>query len=104
MCWIEGRNGIGKTLAIRLLELATGTQPYAALPLAWASLRSSLRTVRIDAIDSHGERNLTWTLEPQNWPETPEPVGEWLGSVLSNGHKTSIGDAASKVKVVRFSG
>src|SRR5690349_8432176 len=38
MCRIEGLNGIGKTLAIHLLEICSGSQPYATLPRAWRSL------------------------------------------------------------------
>jgi hypothetical protein len=29
LCRVEGLNGIGKTLAIHLLEICTGQQPYA---------------------------------------------------------------------------
>ena len=45
---LEGKNGIGKTLAARLLELVSGSQPYAALPRAWESLVDLLGTVRIE--------------------------------------------------------
>src|SRR6266702_1905516 len=38
LCRLEGRNGIGKTMAVRLLELVTGGQPYAGLDLTWQSL------------------------------------------------------------------
>lgn len=38
LCRIEGRNGIGKTLAVHLLELCTGQQPYAARSDAWRTL------------------------------------------------------------------
>lgn len=47
---IEGRNGIGKTLAARVLEFITGGQPFVALPMAWESFGRDLGklTVTID--------------------------------------------------------
>lgn len=47
---IEGRNGIGKTLAARILEFLTGSQPFTALPKAWDSFCEDLGrlTVIID--------------------------------------------------------
>jgi hypothetical protein len=38
LCRIEGLNGIGKTLAVHLLEICAGVQPYTTLPRAWRSL------------------------------------------------------------------
>jgi hypothetical protein len=38
LCRVEGVNGIGKTLALHLLEICAGGQPYATRPHAWASL------------------------------------------------------------------
>jgi hypothetical protein len=38
LCRVEGLNGIGKTLAIHLLEICTGQQPYATRPGAWRTL------------------------------------------------------------------
>src|ERR1700693_282621 len=47
---IEGRNGIGKTLAARILEFITDGQPFVALPMAWESFGVDLGklTVTID--------------------------------------------------------
>lgn len=52
LCRIEGRNGIGKTLAIHLLELCTGQQPYTSRLDAWRTLCAHLGpvTVTIDGL------------------------------------------------------
>ena len=41
-CWLEGRNGIGKTVAVRLLELVAGKQPFRSDGDAWAALKENL--------------------------------------------------------------
>jgi len=38
LCRVEGLNGVGKTLALHLLELCTGQQPYRTRPNAWRTL------------------------------------------------------------------
>jgi hypothetical protein len=38
LCRVEGLNGIGKTLAIHLLEICAGHQPYSTRPSAWRTL------------------------------------------------------------------
>jgi DNA repair exonuclease SbcCD ATPase subunit len=38
LCRVEGLNGVGKTLAIHLLEICTGQQPYATRSQAWRTL------------------------------------------------------------------
>lgn len=51
---IEGRNGIGKTLAARILEFITDGEPFVALPKAWESFGRDLGklTVTIDGFPS----------------------------------------------------
>src|SRR4051794_2180205 len=76
LCWIEGHNGVGKTLAVRLLELATGEQPYELNPAAWRSLRAHLGEAEIiitglrdgESLAAHRLRVL---LTPDDWPEEP---------------------------------
>lgn len=38
LCRVEGVNGVGKTLALHLLEICSGRQPYATRSHAWKSL------------------------------------------------------------------
>lgn len=104
ICWLEGRNAIGKSLAIRLLELATGTQPYDSLPMAWASLRQSLGRVSIRAVDEARQRTIAWELDPARWPSSPEPVGDWLGSITIDSSPASLSDVIGLLRAVRFGG
>src|SRR5205823_3811378 len=79
LCYLEGQNGIGKTLALHLLEIATGQQPYAAMPAAWKSLKESIGPVQIEISGMTGADSLTVSLTPESWPEKPEPVDARFG-------------------------
>jgi RNase adaptor protein for sRNA GlmZ degradation len=60
---IEGYNGIGKSSALRLLELCTGSQPYHGQDNLWASFREQLvhATVRVTGLQG-GAGEITWDL------------------------------------------
>jgi hypothetical protein len=78
---IEGRNGAGKSMAIRLLQLCTGEQPYGEGDgRAWRDLRDRLGDVTIRASELRGAGELSWRVDPQRWPEDVDPnptiVGE----------------------------
>lgn len=64
---IEGRNGIGKTLAARILEFVSGEQPFTALPKAWESFCNDLGllTVTIDGLP--GGEIVRCELDSSNW-------------------------------------
>ncbi len=101
---LEGRNGIGKSLAVRLLQLATGEQPYELLPRAWSSLRSELdwATIRVDHLDGAG--HIEWTFTPEAWPERAESIGPWLGAIRIDGREASLDDIRRLIKVSRVAG
>src|SRR5947209_7615642 len=102
MCYIEGQNGIGKSLAIHLLELTTGHQPYGSMPAAWASLRRSLGpvTIRVDGLEGG---SATIRLEPTTWPETADAPGEWLGTIETSDGPIMFSDFWQRLRVVRVS-
>jgi DNA repair exonuclease SbcCD ATPase subunit len=54
---VEGLNGIGKTLALHLLELCTGQQPYRTRPDAWRTLCQYLGPTQVIVEGLRGERN-----------------------------------------------
>jgi hypothetical protein len=56
LCRVEGLNGIGKTLALHLLELCTGQQPYRVRPDAWRTLCQYLGPAEIVIEGLRGER------------------------------------------------
>lgn len=104
MCLIEGRNGAGKSLAIRLLQLATGEQPYASTPAAWKSLREGLGEVRITASGMIGATSIEWMLRPSEWPPDPAPVGMWLGEFRVDGERTDLARVSQLLRVHRIAG
>lgn len=103
ICHLEGRNGVGKSLALRLLELISGDQPYRATPGAWSSLRETLgdTTVTIEGLE---DQTLRVELRPKGWRPTPEPVGEWLGDAFLNGSQIAISSISSILRVIRIAG
>lgn len=68
---LEGRNGIGKSLAARLLELVAGEPPYVGLPLAWSSLVEQLGQVEID-IDDVAGHTIQVRLDSSRWSMTDQ--------------------------------
>jgi predicted nucleic acid-binding Zn-ribbon protein len=78
---LEGRNGIGKTMAVRLLQLCTGDQPYrAAEPAVWRELRKALGTVSIRCSELVGANNVEWEIDASLWPAEPEGSFDLIGS------------------------
>jgi hypothetical protein len=103
-CLIEGRNGAGKSLAVRLLQLATGEQPYASTPAAWRSLREGLGEVQIVASGMIGATSIEWTLRPSGWPDAPAPVGTWLGDFQVDGQPADLVRVRDLLRVHRVGG
>ncbi len=68
---VEGKNGIGKTLAARLLELVSGGRPFAALPRAWESLVEFLGVVKI-TIEGHPDGPLVIQIDSKQWRDRSE--------------------------------
>ncbi len=109
LCRLEGRNGIGKSLAVRLLELITGGQPYAGLDLTWQSLRDSLGPTTITVsglrLSSDNSRNhqLKWLLDPSTWPNTPREDGPWTSALL-DGREVELSQVRRILRVFRIAG
>lgn len=106
-CLIEGRNGIGKTVAIRLLELIAGRQPFEGAGRQWHSLRQRLgaTVVRIDHLRD-GEK-IEFTFTPESWSSEGEPpleLGDWLGQGKINGNLATVAQVQALLWVERFAG
>ncbi len=89
-CWLEGRNGIGKTVAVRLLELVAGKQPFRSDRDAWVALKENLgpTTVAISEFPSAAEiESIRIELTPDEWPTEPVPLTTDLGSVFIDGRQ-----------------
>lgn len=94
LCRIEGRNGIGKTLAVHILELCTGQQPYGSRSDAWRTLCEYLgpTTVTIDGLRGPGGDNADHQLRFQfDWrgraddPMPMEPRRELFDEITFDG-------------------
>jgi len=102
LCRLEGLNGIGKTLAVRLLEVATGQQPYAAMPNAWRSLKAIERCViTVTGLDS--AEALVIELSPGDWNDDPGNPGQ-LGRATLGGRQIPFESLPSVLSVVRIAG
>lgn len=105
MTHLEGRNGIGKSLAVRLLQLAAGQSPYRGLPLAWESLRSQLQSATIVIDRLSGGETIEVTLTPAEWPEEPVAIRDArLGMVSIDGISATIQDLHKLLAVHRVAG
>jgi len=106
ICQIEGRNGVGKSMALRILELCTGTQPYAAADAdSWASLRRQLgAVVVVRALNLAEGQSVEWRLNPAVWPERPKAVSGWLGTATIDGRTSTLEEAQGLIRVIHHSG
>ncbi len=106
VCLIEGYNGIGKTMSVRLLQLCTGQQPYAQQRLAWETLRISLGQARITAEGLDGASTIEWVVDSRRWPPEPgERVDDaWLGAIHIDGEKARLTDVRQLLEVHRIAG
>jgi hypothetical protein len=101
---VEGRNGIGKTLAARLLELVSGEQPFAALPRAWESLVDLLGEVEI-TIDGLGDDSVAIRLNSSEWKgRTQVACAVDPGQVSINGVPSTWPDFRKRLQVRRIAG
>lgn len=88
LCWLEGQNGIGKTAAVRLLELVAGRQPFSSNPDAWASFKENLGKTTIEISDfpsSATVQSIEVELTPEKWPDDPVTLTGDLGNIFVDG-------------------
>jgi hypothetical protein len=65
LCKLEGYNGIGKTSAIRLLQVCAGSQPFN--DVTWRTFCAELISARIRVTDLIGAQGIEWELHPSLW-------------------------------------
>jgi len=109
LCRLEGQNGIGKSLAVRLLQLVTGDQPWAGLDSAWGTLRDHLgeATIVVDRLRLEPQGpptgELTWLLNSRDWSSRPSLRGVWNDAQL-NGKPISVERVREILRVFRIAG
>jgi chromosome segregation ATPase len=104
VCRLEGYNRIGKSTAIRLLQMCTGVQPYEQQEHLWRTFRDQLASARVVATRLHDAEQIEWVLDPSGWPPGPEPLGNRLGQVRINGHPARSTDVPTLLRVDRIAG
>jgi hypothetical protein len=106
-CMLEGSNGIGKTVAIQLLELISGSIPddFRRRPVLWSSLRERIGATTINIDHLRDDHSLSVTFTPKRWDSTlPDAVGEWLGTATLDGRPGTIGACTNLLSVTRIAG
>lgn len=111
---LEGRNGVGKTMAIRLLQLCTGEQPYRRFDTkVWEELRASLGRVEIQCSQLQGAASIEWQIDASLWPETPDQTFSLLAvdgvagicsGVKIDGKDADLRDVQRLLRVYRLAG
>ena len=106
-CWLEGRNGIGKTVAVRLLELMAGKQPFSGDPDGWTALRENLgpTTITISEFPKTASiQSIQVSLTPQEWPDHPALLTTELGAIVIDGELRDHTALRELVDVIRIGG
>lgn len=106
-CMLEGRNGIGKTVAVQLLELVSGTIPedFRAHPNLWSALRERLHDTAVIIDHLRNNQKIYFKFLPETWPESlPDAVGDWLGEAAIDDRPATVNECASLISVIRIAG
>ena len=106
-CWLEGRNGIGKTVAVRLLELMAGKQPFGSDADGWTALKENLGPTTITITEfpeTASVQSIRVELTPEQWPDQPAPLDSELGSVFIDEVPSDYQALRNYVDVVRIAG
>jgi hypothetical protein len=106
-CLIEGRNGIGKTVAIRLLQLISGQQPFPerGQERLWRSLAERLGPTRVTIAGLEGGETLRFTFTPERWPaDPPAAMDEWLGEAVIGDRDATVAEASRLLWITRIAG
>lgn len=105
LAMIEGLNGIGKTLSVRLLQVCTGTLPYHVDSDAWRSLRDGLGEFVVTIKGLHGADEVLWQGDSSEWvPGQAAPSSSWFQSIAIDGKPAALEDIRRLLVVHRMAG
>lgn len=93
---LEGLNGIGKSLTIRLLQICCGTMPYRTDSDAWASLCRGLGEFSVVVEGIQGANRIEWKADSRDWE-----VGPSLGAQAVSFSSLTIDDTPCSLEEVR---
>lgn len=106
-CLIEGRNGIGKTVAVQLIQLASGEFPveFSARPDLWNSMRERLGDTILKISGLNGASEVSVAFTPQEWPESVDVIDfELVGNASIDGRPAPMARVAELIHVERIAG
>jgi archaellum component FlaC len=103
---LEGLNGIGKSLAIRILQICTGTIPYPEDSSVWQSLCAGLGPFSVSVSSLEGAEEIFWSGDSRKWLKAGGRTGD---SVLFDertvdGHSASLEEVRTLLTVHRIAG
>jgi hypothetical protein len=101
---LEGLNGIGKSLSVRLLELCTGTRPYRQDSPAWISLCKGLGPFRVTVTGLNEAREIVWAADSRDWLKAEPGVYPQFDTLTLDGNECSIEELRRVLTVHRIAG
>jgi hypothetical protein len=105
LAMLEGLNGIGKTLAVRLLQLCTGEMPYRTDAPAWRSLCLGLGHFTVTATGLAQAGTIRWEADSHDWEAHTPPEGPVAFSRIEiGGRPGSIDEVRQYLQVHRLAG
>ena len=103
---LQGYNGIGKTLTVRLLQALSGTLPYddSASP-AWFSMCRAIGPGRVVVGDIPRAGILRWTFDTRRWVELGSVVtDDWFDSLTEDDSPISLDRVRDLFQIHRLAG
>lgn len=95
---LEGYNGIGKSVLIRLLQVCVGQHPYPNDKTLWESFRAGVGQARVHLSDIEGASTIEWILDADRWREEGEHV-TGIDHLTIDGHSATLGDVEQLLAV-----
>lgn len=100
---MEGYNGIGKSLTIRLLQLALGRQTFHQVR-TWESFARGLGRVRVRVSQLEGAGELTWLIDGKRLPSVPSDVTDEWFQITMDGRDATLAEVSQVLSVHRLPG
>lgn len=101
---LEGLNGIGKTLAVRLLQACTGVRPYPPGSASWLSMCSGLGEFQVTITDLNGPKEMRWQADTRDWASVEPEQDLPFRSITVDGQAVGIDAARALLSVHRIAG
>lgn len=101
---LEGLNGIGKSLAVRLLQLCTGTMPYSRVAPSWRSLCEGLGEFEVTITGLRGASELHWVADSRRWLDQGDEGYPQFEEITVDGRNASIEEIRRVLVVHRVGG